>query len=360
MTSRIVLATAAVALVLVAVGGAVSYLGSPARDEAWTEVPTPTLSGRPVTLRVVYAVNPRLPQFTREQLDRLLDTASSTAEAHFGVRVGFELTGTMPIDALFDAMPPAAWRKFRAQIHDPGEGASAYKRLHRATYEALRSQGVSAEVARSYLAPDGDPPTSDADLRSLTTALLARQLAAMARWRTVRAADGRPVVTETPYHQWLAWSALGYRELPYDVVLTNQLVSSAEYVGAELHAMVRGGVAIGTTFYSSVSAYDAYVMFSTFMFSDALPEVVALRGDGVYAESEAATLAGAYLAHELGHLLLRLGHPYGNAACVMRPAVAFRFRAWFASLDPGRCRVGGEPQMRPGAVRLGYYAALVR
>jgi hypothetical protein len=314
----------------------------------------PALPGGEVTLRVVYAVNPRLPQFSSAQLDRLLTTASRTAEEHLGVRVKLELTGIIPIHELFRGMPAPVWRELSHQIYDPGHDRSADDRLLQATYDALRAQSISPDLARKFLRAHLAPSQGSADLKALSSALVGMELRGMTRWRSLRAADGEPVISHEPYHQWMAWSALGYGMVPYDVVLTNQLVASLEYSGRSLHSMARGGVPIGTTFYSRGSTYGAYVFLSTFMFSSELQEVAELRADGRYSESEAATLAGAYLVHELGHLLLRLGHPYANEACVMHPVVMFQFRAWLANLDSARCQIGSEAEMRVGAVQLFY------
>ena len=150
------------------------------------------------------------------------------------------------------------------------------------------------------------------------------------------------------YHQWALWSFLGYGALPYEIVLTNQLVASAEYSGTSIHSALRGGVSVGATFPSAGAEVGSYVFLSTLVFDDVLAGV---RREGRYGE-QAPRLAGAYLAHELGHQLLHLGHPFANPYCVMTPARVFQFRAWFDSIDAERCALGSLPAMQPGAIEL--------
>jgi hypothetical protein len=281
-------------------------------------------------------------------------------EKFFGLRIAFGPVQTTEISDLFNTMPDDAWREFQRAIYSASDGPLGLERMRQSTYDRLRSEGVSVDLARRFAQPYLSADSFSGDLKAVSSALLSRHLAGLAQWRTLRAADGEAIIGDKPYNEWMAWGALGYGTLPFDVVLTNELVASAEYQGNSIHSMLRGGVSIGTTFYSRTSSFHAYVMFSTFMFSNELPQAVAIRGEGDYSEMEAAMLAGTYLAHELGHLLLHLGHPYDNEACAMRPVVLLQFRSWSEKLDPGSCSVGSEPQMSVGAARFHYDKRFVR
>ena len=73
-----------------------------------------------------------------------------------------------------------------------------------------------------------------------------------------------------------------------------------------------------------------------------------------YEAEEAARLCGLLAAHELGHQLLHLGHPWGNPACLMYPVPMLAYRATAATLAPARCALGSEPAMTPGAIKSGF------
>ena len=120
--------------------------------------------------------------------------------------------------------------------------------------------------------------------------------------------------------------------------------------GVDLHTAIRGGVTVGLTTYSRESKFGTYIVFSTFPFLDNSDITQLLRGGENYSDAEAAELAGAYLAHEIGHMLFQFGHPFGQDSCVMNPASMLRFSEWFHQLDSTACQIGSRAEMTPGAI----------
>ena len=45
------------------------------------------------------------------------------------------------------------------------------------------------------------------------------------------------------------WDKLAHGALTYDIVITKQLMASAEYFGMDVHSALRGGITVGTTSY---------------------------------------------------------------------------------------------------------------
>jgi hypothetical protein len=135
-------------------------------------------------------------------------------------------------------------------------------------------------------------------------------------------------------------------------VLTNQLVASIEYSWQSVHSALRGGITAESTTSGWRTAFGTLFWLSLYPFLSNAPPIRRLRGGAPYTVDEALTLAGAYLAHELGHQLFHLNHPWGNAACVMTPAPLLDFKKWYRTIDPAKCRVGSEPAMTPGVVKL--------
>ena len=62
------------------------------------------------TLRVVHAVNPRLPRLDQAQLERMLSEASRVVREHFGIEVRFVIAGEIGVDRLFDTIPASLWK----------------------------------------------------------------------------------------------------------------------------------------------------------------------------------------------------------------------------------------------------------
>lgn len=85
-----------------------------------------------------------------------------------------------------------------------------------------------------------------------------------------------------------------------------------------------------------------------------------LRGGEKYSDREVAELSGAYLAHEIGHLLFQFGHPFGQKACIMNPVSMLRFREWFHQINSAGCPIGSRTEMTAGAVPIYFNSAWVR
>ena len=316
-------------------------------------VPLPRIDG-PVTLRVIHAVNPRLPVMPFEQRKRLLEETARISKEHFGVELRFDDRGEIPIAELFARIPVDQLEKRRGQIYDFKGGGGERERLVKSLLETFEYQGGPMEARVDYSRPHLAVPLADKTARGLAEALTDTLLTRLARWRAVTLADGEPLLDAAPYNEWALWDGLGYGELPWEVVITNQLMASAEYVDLDIHPALRGGITVGTTSYGRASRLGTTVMWSTFPFTEAHPLLVELRGGERYTPEEAARLSGAYLAHEIGHQLFHLAHPFDRPACVMRPVEMLRFRQWYDALDAEACGVGSGPAMTPGAVKIRY------
>lgn len=105
-----------------------------------------------------------------------------------------------------------------------------------------------------------------------------------------------------------------------------------------------------TGYFGSVNAkFGTLSWLSIFPFVSKDEMFATLRNGTSYSREEGIELAGSYLAHELGHQLFHLGHPWVNKACVMRPVELLDFRGWRKNLDSTKCSPGSSPAMTPGA-----------
>ena len=303
-----------------------------------------------ITLRVLRADNPRLPRMSDAQLRTLLAAAQATAHEHFGVTLQFSEIAQTDVAHLFAHIPPAVRAARTSSIYDFKSGRSDPGRIARGLLATLHANGTTLDEAYAYAQPYLPAATRPASLHNFSMQLTDVMLTRLQAWRTLPALDGLPVLDASPYNEWIDWDTLGYGELPYDIVITNQLIASAEDDGVDIHTAIRGGLTVGTTTYSRDGRYGSFVFWSTFPFTDDSALSTELRGGERYTPQQAAELSGAYLAHEIGHLLFRLGHPFDRPACVMAPVRMLRFREWQQGLDAAHCRIGSSPEMRPGAI----------
>jgi len=135
----------------------------------------------------------------------------------------------------------------------------------------------------------------------------------------------------------LYWVFIGKLSFPYDVVITNQLITSAEYVGSSVHTAIRGGITNGITTGNPSSPRGVTAIVSTYPLIGEDAVTRSLRGGERYSEAEKARYAGLLLVHEIGHQLFDLGHAYGRKACVMDPPEMLHFREWAGRLSPKDC-----------------------
>ncbi len=330
-------------------------------DNVWRHTGiAPIPPGATIHLRVAHAVNDRLPRMTPSQLDSLLAATRKTALEHFGVYLEFSEVTETSVDALLALIPPQVRQAHMNEIYDFKSGTGDRKRLAPGILNTLQERGTKLADALAYARPYLPDTAQPRSLPELSTALAEVMLARLDDWRALKAADGKPVLDDTPRNEWILWDTLGYGALPYDVVISNQLVASAEFTAVEVHTAIRGGLTTGTTTFSRTGPYGSFVFWSTFPFTDTSAQSHALRGNEDYSATQAAELSGAYLAHEIGHLLFKFGHPFGHQACVMNPASMLHYRAWYEGLDARRCRIGSLPEMRAGAIPEAYNAAWLR
>lgn len=335
---------------LLCIGMAILLSGCVATGSEWQKVSSPDIKpGSTVRIRVVHAVNSRLKRMTDAQLHTLLSAAQSTALQNFGVKVEFAEIEESSVDRLFARIPPRVMALSSPVIYDFKSGTGDRRKLAEGIFRTLTQRGTKLEDAMNFAAPFL-PPAHPADVREFSLLLADVMLLRLEDWRSVNADDGMPVLNGSPFNEWVYWDAAGYGDLPYELVITNQLIASAEYADVDVHSALRGGVSVGTTTYSRESKFGSYIFWSTFPFQDDSEYTRKLRGGEEYSPAEAAELSGIYLAHEIGHLLFQFGHPFGKKACLMNPVSMLRFREWSRQLNGADCTIGSSPEMAVGAV----------
>jgi hypothetical protein len=302
-----------------------------------------------IQIRVINANNERLVRMSPEQIRIMLASAQSIVKNNFGVNVEFTDKSETKIEKIFSLIPPPLLERRKSTIYDFKSGTGDRRRLTIGINATLTDRGTKLEDGLAYVRPFF-PNAQAKDLMSFSELLSTVMLERLQNWRSVMAADGKPVLDASPYNEIADWDILGYGNLKYDLVITNQLFASAEYAGVDIHTAIRGGVTVGLTTYSRNRKFGTYIVWSTFPFLDNSENTKLLRGGETYSEAEAAELSGAYLAHEIGHMLFQFGHPFGQKSCVMNPVSMLRFREWRNQINSANCPIGSRPEMMPGAI----------
>lgn len=313
-----------------------------------SEVPLPKLPQGPIEMRVAYVVNSRLPRMTEAQLQVLIAATKKAAREHFGVDLHFAPVKEIPIEKLFARIPAARRNTALEQIYDFKTGKGDRERLAKAFGSGFKESGDPLADLIAFARPHIGELKVDT-YEALGAAVAEFQLSRIERWKTIKALDGGPAIDAPPYNEFPMWIALGFVDLPFELVLTNQPIASVEYVFPAIHSAIRGGYSNGLTSPSISSRFKTMSVWSTFAFTTNDEWVNQLREGETYTAEEAAQLAGTTAAHEIGHQLFHFLHPFGQSACLMNPVSMFAYRAWAKKLSPKDCPIGSSPAMRPGA-----------
>ncbi|MDH3975595.1 MAG: hypothetical protein OEV42_15055 [Deltaproteobacteria bacterium] len=324
-------------------------------EKGWKSVPLPVFSEGSIKLRVVYAVNPRFSRMTQEQINGLLREARAITKAHFNVDLIFDFKGETGLAELMNSrLSKEMISRANELIYDFKNHEGERYRLLENMEAQLRKKKTPLHQMFDFAGPYLIKAPKEETYRDLAVALVNTTLSRLEEWKRVKAVDGKAVIDDTFFNEYILWDMLGYGEVPYDLVLTNQLIASAEYYGQDIHSAIRGGITAGGTTYNKNSLFGSYIFFTTFLYSNEYETLLKFRDNRRYDPATAARLAGAYLSHEIGHLLFHFGHPYGKKECVMNPVELLKFHEWYGNIDAGGCKAGSNKNMKAGAISITY------
>ncbi len=293
-------------------------------------------------LRVVYGHNPRFERPTALYLANVLARTKVLCKLHLRLDLGFSEVAEESIGSLFRGINAETEAHIRRQAFNPKDTQADRQSLVAATLQSLSLGGTSSidaqiAYARPYLVSKIVPTNAQTLAEALTDTHIARYL----QWLEVKTPDGRALLDGSVYSESSAWTMAG-RKAPwtFDVLITNQLITSIEHNSSSVHSALRGGVINGITTESFYARHSTVSVLSLFPMNSQDPLSRSLRRDIGGQTTDAVKAAATVLTHELGHQLLHLGHPFGRSACVMNPAQLLQFEAWAQGLDAAECPVG--------------------
>jgi hypothetical protein len=313
-------------------------------------LPLPDLS-KGTLLRVAYVENPRFAPLSEAQITAILAQSASTMKQHFGVEVRFNPPTRLPIAPLFAAISARRRAAAESARLDPTNDAPTQERLARTLLDDVRVDG-DINALQKFAAPHLLMPPKDNTPLAFARAVIATQHSLLRAWHDTSAADGKPLLGTDRYNEYNFWLALGDTDLPYEIIITNQLIASAELSGNSVHSALRGGVSNGITSQNRKGRYSLVSVVSSYPFLDKSKHALKLRGGDQPGTDDGNRYMGLMLAHELGHQLLHLGHPFGNSNCLMTPPIQLEFRAWSQALSPSHCLLASNPANTPGVIKF--------
>jgi len=324
-----------------------------------SHVALPRLETKVIAPRVVYIENPRFPGVTDADIRRILHSGFLLIEEHFGIAAripdGIE---TIKIDNIFSDLVENRPDSFDHLIGEFRAGNVDWGRVRASLVEQIKKQKDPLSVQIAFARPYLTAPLASEDLNSFADAVTATFKDRLTYWTFAKLEDGHPVIgrvpgrDDLPLNEYLYWALMAKLGFEAEIILTNQLVASVEYIPIPIHSSIRGGITGGATDYNPSSQFGSSIWVSLFPYLSNDDRITELRNGNTYAREDALEYAGAMLAHELGHQLLQLGHPWSNDSCFMRPAEALDFASWVDKFDAENCHVGSSPAMTPGVLKI--------
>jgi hypothetical protein len=311
-------------------------------------LPLPRPYGETIALKVAYVVNPSFPSMKTEQIRAVLSAARGGVKENFGVDVQFLEPEEQSLKSLFDRVTSKDRSRWYDMIYDFKSGKGDRTRLTKGYAAAFRGEDNSLEEMITYAQPYLLFPLRERTYQGLAEAVTATLVTRLEQIKSQKLPDGTDLIDGSPNNEVIFWAFIGRLSFPYDVVITNQLIASAEYVGSSVHTAIRGGITNGITTSNPSSRYETTAIVSTYPLIGEDHVTRTLRGDETYSEAESARFAGLLLVHEIGHQLFHFNHPYGRRSCVMNPPEMLHFRGWAESLSPKDCPLGESAATKPG------------
>ena len=331
------------------------------RETSPTFVPVPTRTGlgsaeKPFQLSVAYIRNPDQPEFAEANLSDLLRRTRRVVLEHLGIHVEFAVPVTLLIDDAFARVPQHTRNlidQTRIELDEflGPQGAALRASLKESVNESLKHGHSSfndfVEFVRPLLAVERPLTTID----ELTAAVSETQVR---RIRSMEKEKAFSIGVRRRYHAFTHWAYLQEAKLRFDVLITNQLIAGAEAGAAEIHSSLRGGVTGGSAVSNASANHGVTAVASLYPFFSDAAWLREMRDDTEatpYELVEREAFFASLLAHELGHMLLHLDHPFGVPSCVMAPAPLLKYRVHARQLDAARCRAAKSTAMKPGAYK---------
>jgi hypothetical protein len=322
-------------------------------------VALPKIENNTVAPRIVYIENPRFPSVSPNEVLKVALTAANLVKEHFGIKI--EMPSRVPvrdIDEVFAELVDNEPEGFKDLIGDFRNENVNWDIVRENLVEQIEKQKdpltKQIEFARPYLIR----PLEKEDVTSFARAVTETFKERLSHWTVAKLKDGHPVIgkvpgrPDLPFNEYGYWALMAKQGINAEIVLTNQLVASVEYIPIPVHTSIRGGITGGSTEYNPSSQFGSSVWVSLFPYISDDPHIIKYRNGDTYTRDEALSYAGAMLAHEMGHQLLHLGHPWSNEACVMRPAEMLDFAPWVNKFDAGACRIGSSMAMKTETIKI--------
>ena len=309
---------------------------------------------QPVALRVWLIENNRIDKIDPRYASAVLARAAINAKTHLGLDVSFEIFRTADLRELIDKIDINSRSEIEEYQLDVRVKADRQELVKGLTdmFESDRKLLASSKRFFNHSVPRGFKVIP----ARASAAAVARDFADVHKYhhttlQTLRDTNGQALINKDFTNDYQAWNIITRTYIDAEIVLTNQIIASTEPDSLEIHSVLRGGVANGLTASGRLSKTGTVSIVSLFPFLSSQRPIQRLRG-GDLSKEEQVEIVSLMVTHELGHQLLRLGHPFSQSSCIMNPPIFLKFRAWAKALNTVLCAQAKDEAMQPGFLKI--------
>lgn len=283
----------------------------------------------------------------------VLRMAEKMAFDHLNLKIQFsEQVVNKEIYDIYSRISELERKRISASVYDFRNDRGDKALLIARTANSLRTEKSDNKESRAFAAPYLLAKPESDSLQDFSKALVETQLIRLKGIKVLNGDQSNLKLNENIANEFPFWLYYVNNQSRHQLILTNQIVAGAEYVGNSVHSALRGGISNGFTAEAKYSSSGISSVISLYPFYAEDSDLSAIRDGAFESEHQRRRAVAALVVHELGHQLLHLGHPYGNPHCIMNPPPLLHFKKWIEGLDAEKCRQASPDAMRPGFIEF--------
>ena len=301
--------------------------------------------GDPITIQVGIINNPRFKSLTDKQINLILVEINKGVKERFNVSLKYIKTTNENIKKYFDRYVWQISKKQKNRIdanmfrnYEEYKYKSDDYEIFKDKIASILSEYMDLTTAQAAVKNQGYNPFEFGNTKEeIFGKVVDIHIAKLHRIANIKMKDGNNLIEkETLYNEFMFWDVLLELQSDYDLIITNQLIASAESHLPTIHSSLRGGITSGVATISNTPLHGSVVV-STFPFISKADFFTNARGSD-YTDEEAINYIAWIGVHEFGHLLAFRPHYYDHPGCVMRPTPALKYKEWYKELmKSGKC-----------------------
>ena len=285
-------------------------------------------------IRVGIINNDRLPKLEYKQIKSVLDNIKNGVKSRFDIELKYSPLMYESLESFFKRYINRVskdslylFEKHILRVNDTITHQSEYIRFKEEYIKSFNE--MKAETIRDAIVNQGFKHDrfglTKTEMLSNVVDYHIKKISSMAN---ITLKDGKKLLdSKDSYHEFMMWNSIVETQSDYDLIITNQLIASAESYLPTIHSSLRGGVTSGAALKSNTHL-NGLVIVTTYPFISK-KEFFKKERDENFTIKEAINYIALIGIHEFGHLLKYRPHYYNHPSCVMRPAPGLKYKAWY-------------------------------